>query len=64
MALAALAAGILSNVDPATCLLRGLIAYVTGLFLTQLWYVFFTIRVQRGPMSIQGAETVARDRSL
>ncbi len=47
LALAALAASTLSGVEPVTCLLRGFIAYLTGVILTQLWYVFFTIRVNR-----------------
>lgn len=46
-ALAALVAGILAKVDPVTCLWRAFLAYVVGLWATQLWYVFFTIRVQK-----------------
>lgn len=47
-ALVALAGGILSNVEPYTCLLRAFLAFLLGWMLTQLWYVFFTIRVQPG----------------
>ncbi len=46
LALVALAASILSGVEPVACLLRAVIAYVVGWFAAQLWYVFFTIRVQ------------------
>lgn len=45
LALVALAASILSGVDPVACLLRAAIAYIVGWFAAQLWYVFFTIRV-------------------
>lgn len=48
MALVALAASILAGVGPIDCLVRALIAYFVGRFATQLWYVFFTIRVERG----------------
>ncbi len=47
MALFALGAGILGNVDPLTTLLRGAIAFVIGVLATQIWYVFFTVRVKR-----------------
>jgi len=47
-ALLALAGGILANVEPFTCLLRSFLAFLLGWMLTQLWYVFFTIRVQPG----------------
>lgn len=47
MALVALAAGTLGGVEPVTCLMRAGIAYLTGVVATQLWYVFFTIRVVR-----------------
>ncbi|MFN8220811.1 MAG: hypothetical protein U0S12_11865 [Fimbriimonadales bacterium] len=45
-ALIALSAGILAKVDPITCLQRGAVAYIIGWFGTQVWYVFFTVRVQ------------------
>lgn len=45
-ALIALAAGILSHVEPYTCLIRGLLAFLLGWAVTNVWYVFFTIRVQ------------------
>ena len=48
LALIALAASILAQVGPIDCLLRGMVAYIVGRFATQLWYVFFTIRVERG----------------
>lgn len=44
-ALVALAAGILQNVEPITSVQRAALAFVLGAFLTQLWYVFFTVRV-------------------
>jgi len=55
LALVALGASILAKVDPLDCLLRGFIAYVVGSIATQLWYVFFTVRVHRasdGPVVI------------
>jgi hypothetical protein len=47
MALVALAAGTLGGVEPVSCIMRAGIAYLTGVVATQLWYVFFTIRVVR-----------------
>lgn len=47
-ALLALAGGILAQVDPITSLSRGALAFLLGWLLTQIWYVFFTIRVQPG----------------
>lgn len=48
--LVALAAGILAQVDPVTCLWRAGLAFLLGLIGTQLWYVFFTVRIQsHGP---------------
>lgn len=47
LALVALAAGSLGGVDPLYCVLRGIIAYFVGVVATQVWYVFFTIRVIR-----------------
>jgi hypothetical protein len=47
-ALVALAGGILANVDPFACLGRSALAFLLGWMLTQLWYVFFTIRVHPG----------------
>jgi hypothetical protein len=46
-ALVALAAGILSHVDPVTSVLRALLAFIVGSIATQLWYVFFATRVVR-----------------
>lgn len=57
-ALLALAGGILSSVEPYTCLIRAALAFLLGWLLTQLWYVFFTIRVQPGnstPEEVQQA---------
>lgn len=47
LALTALGASILAGVDPLTCLWRGLLAYLIGSWATQLWYVFFTVRVHK-----------------
>lgn len=56
LALFALGASILSQVDPVTSLVRGGIAYGIGVILTQLWYVFFTIRVNPEPDRSSQAE--------
>lgn len=48
MAIAALAASIFAGVSPVDCLIRGIVAFAIGVVATQMWYVFFTIRVQRG----------------
>lgn len=47
VALVALAAGILARVEPITIVQRAGLAFILGVFLTQLWYVFFTVRVQK-----------------
>lgn len=47
LAILALGASLLAQVDPVTTLMRGLIAYVIGSFCTQVWYLFFTIRAQK-----------------
>lgn len=44
--LVALAAGILAQVEPVTVLTRAALAFLLGLIGTQLWYVFFTVRIQ------------------
>ncbi|MCH8273748.1 MAG: hypothetical protein IH851_03075 [Armatimonadetes bacterium] len=44
-ALAALAAGVIAKTDPATAIMRALIAFIAGTMLTQVWYVFFAARV-------------------
>lgn len=44
-ALIALAAGIIFNVDPMAMLWRAALAFLLGSIATQLWYVFFTVRV-------------------
>jgi hypothetical protein len=41
----AIAAGILNSVEPLTIVLRAALALILGSLLTQLWYVFFTVRV-------------------
>ena len=43
-ALVALAAGILSNVDPVAIIWRATLAFFLGWAGTQVWYVFFTVR--------------------
>lgn len=43
-ALVALAAGILSNVDPVATIWRATLAFMLGWSGTQVWYVFFTVR--------------------
>lgn len=53
-AFAALAGGILARVDPVTCVLRAALVFVLGLVATQIWYVFFTVRVRH--VSAEGRE--------
>jgi len=55
-ALAALAAGILSKVDPVATLWRATLAFLLGWSGTQVWYVFFTVRNVED--STEGAESV------
>lgn len=55
-ALLALAGGILAKVEPFTCLGRSALAFILGWLLTQLWYVFFTIRVQPGNANTEEAK--------
>jgi hypothetical protein len=45
LALVALAAGILSHVEPVASIERALLAFVLGWMLTHVWYVFFTVRI-------------------
>lgn len=59
MALVALAASILSGVDPVSCLMRGLIAYLVGAMATHVWYVFFAVRVVEDSDSSSDAEPAA-----
>jgi hypothetical protein len=47
-ALMALAAGILAQVEPVACTTRAALAFLLGWVGTQVWYVFFTVRIQRG----------------
>ncbi|MBL8047090.1 MAG: hypothetical protein JNJ45_00255 [Chthonomonas sp.] len=56
MAIAALAASIFAGVGPIDCLIRGLVAFAIGVVATQCWYVFFTIRVQRGEAGLTEKE--------
>jgi hypothetical protein len=44
-ALVALAGGILNSVEPVTIVMRAGLAFLLGAILTQVWYVFFTVRV-------------------
>ena len=48
LALVALGSSLLAHADPITCLLRGATAFIVGIISTQIWYVFFTVRVQKG----------------
>ena len=52
-ALAALAAGILFQVEPLTSLQRAALAFLLGLIGTQAWYVFFAVRIQPNAESTQ-----------
>ncbi|MEQ1823909.1 MAG: hypothetical protein ABL949_15485 [Fimbriimonadaceae bacterium] len=45
-AFVALAAGILSHVDPVASIGRACLAYMLGWFATNVWYVFFTVRIE------------------
>jgi hypothetical protein len=59
-AFVALAAGILSHVDPVASIGRACLAYLLGWFATNVWYVFFTVRIE--PIStdkVAAAETPA-----
>ncbi len=44
-AFVAIAAGILCSVEPVTIVLRAALAFLLGSLATQVWYVFFTVRV-------------------
>jgi hypothetical protein len=44
-AFVALSAGILSQVELTTALLRAAIGFLAGSLLTQVWYVFFAARI-------------------
>ena len=46
-AIVALAAGILAKVEPIACTWRAALAFLLGWAGTQVWYVFFTVRIQR-----------------
>jgi len=45
-ALVALAACVVSGVEPWTSLLRAFVAFVVGMVGTQIWYVFFATRIE------------------
>ncbi|GIV01769.1 MAG: hypothetical protein D6724_00800 [Armatimonadetes bacterium] len=45
-ALVALAACVLSGVEPLTSVLRAVLAFVVGMVGTQIWYVFFATRIE------------------
>lgn len=60
-AFVALAAGILSHVDPVASIGRACLAYLLGWIATNVWYVFFTVRIEpisadRGSTSETSAE--------
>ena len=57
-AFAALAAGILSNVDPVAIIWRAALAFFLGWIATQVWYVFFTVRIP-----VESAEGASPDNS-
>ena len=42
-AMVALAAGVLAKVDPASCLMRALLAFVLGWIAGQLWHVILIL---------------------
>lgn len=46
-AFVALAAGILSRVDPVASVGRACLAYLLGWVLAQVWHVFFAVRMGR-----------------
>lgn len=48
-ALVALGAGILGHVEPVTMVGRASLAFLLGWVLTNVWYVFFTVRVHQVP---------------
>ncbi len=45
-AFVALAAGILSQVEPVASIQRACLAFVLGWVGTNVWYVFFTVRIE------------------
>lgn len=58
-ALVALAAGILARVEPVTCVSRAGLAFLLGFVATQVWYVFFTVRIQKEIAEAGSAPAVA-----
>lgn len=52
-ALVALAVGILSSVDPIECIVRAALAFLLGSLATQVWYVFFTVRVSHMEIELE-----------
>ncbi|MFY9233548.1 MAG: hypothetical protein WAO58_03720 [Fimbriimonadaceae bacterium] len=61
-ALAALAAGILANVDPLACTWRACLAFLLGWTGTQVWYVFFTVRIQHESTDLGEPESAQEPR--
>lgn len=57
----ALAAGIIFNVDPMAMLWRAALAFLLGSIATQLWYVFFTVRVSGVNLKTEFSDEYAKD---
>lgn len=55
-AMVALAAGILSQVDPVATIWRASLAFLLGWVGTQVWYVFFTVQKSEESAEDVGAE--------
>jgi hypothetical protein len=55
-AIVALAAGILSKVDPVATIWRASLAFLLGWVGTQVWYVFFTVQKSEESAESVGAE--------
>lgn len=56
-AFVALAAGILSRVDPVASIGRACLAYLLGWVLAQVWHVFFAVRTERKPPDSAAEDT-------
>jgi len=56
-AFVALAAGILSRVDPVAIIGRACLAYMLGWVLAQVWHVFFAVRTERKSTDSAAEET-------
>lgn len=59
LALVALAAGILSRVEPVASIERAALAFLLGWLLTHVWYVFFTVRIGEAVTDAPSAEPQA-----